>query len=370
MSDNPIDVTVTGSDTAITGRAYGVDPRDGDAGIGVNGINDVGNGVQGNSISGRGVYGYAEQNVGVEGFCVNGDGVRGSTNSSAHAGISAINDHGGFAVWARGGSHFENSGAGAIWAVTTQEFSSCIGAEAKNGVAIDATSAGCAVRGVSSGNEGVHGESRSGTWAGVTGVQTGTGPGVWGISQQGEGVHGESNSANWAAVAAINKGGGPGLWAQGAIAGHFQGDVEVTGDIRLLGQDCAEDFEVGGVDEIEPGSVVVIDEGGVLRISKQAYDKRVAGVISGALDLRPAIIMGRKSAHHHRQPVALFGKVYCKASATYSPIAIGDLLTSSNTLGHAMKATSPRRAFGSVIGKALEPLSRGQGMIRILVALQ
>lgn len=54
------------------------------------------------------------------------------------------------------------------------------------------------------------------------------------------------------------------------------------------------------------------------------------------------------------------GKVYCKVDAGYAPVAAGDLLTSSPTPGHAMKAANPARAFGSVIGKALRPLREGQ----------
>ncbi len=64
------------------------------------------------------------------------------------------------------------------------------------------------------------------------------------------------------------------------------------------------------------------------------------------------------------------GKVCCKVDAQYSPIEVGDLLTTSPTSGHAMKATDPLKAFGSVIGKALRPLTAGQGMIPILIALQ
>jgi hypothetical protein len=68
--------------------------------------------------------------------------------------------------------------------------------------------------------------------------------------------------------------------------------------------------------------------------------------------------------------LALVGKVYCKADAQYSPIEVGDLLTTSSTSGHAMKAQDPMRAFGCVIGKALETLKEGQGLIPILIALQ
>jgi hypothetical protein len=68
--------------------------------------------------------------------------------------------------------------------------------------------------------------------------------------------------------------------------------------------------------------------------------------------------------------VALVGKVYCKVDAQYGPIEVGDLLTTSPTLGHAMKASDPLKAFGAVIGKALRPLLAGQGLIPILIALQ
>ena len=64
------------------------------------------------------------------------------------------------------------------------------------------------------------------------------------------------------------------------------------------------------------------------------------------------------------------GKVYCKVDASTAPLAVGDLLTTSPTAGHAMKATDPARAFGAVIGKALQPLAGGCAMVPILVALQ
>jgi hypothetical protein len=63
------------------------------------------------------------------------------------------------------------------------------------------------------------------------------------------------------------------------------------------------------------------------------------------------------------------GKVYCKVDADFAPIATGDLLTTSSTPGHAMKATDRAKAFGAVIGKALAPLHAGRDLIPILVAL-
>lgn len=142
-----------------------------------------------------------------------------------------------------------------------------------------------------------------------------------------------------------------------------------TGDIVLLNADCAEEFDV--VDDAEPGSVMVLDESGRLAISRRRCDTRVAGVVSGAASLRPGIILGRASTGSRRVAVALVGKVYCRADATRSPIRTGDLLTTADTPGHAMRVPKRRgRALGALLGKALAPLPRGRGLIPILVALQ
>jgi hypothetical protein len=82
------------------------------------------------------------------------------------------------------------------------------------------------------------------------------------------------------------------------------------------------------------------------------------------------LILGRQQSHPARMPIALMGRVYCKVDAECAPVAVGDLLTTSATPGHAMKAADPVRAFGSVIGKALRSLKAGRGLIPILVALQ
>ncbi|HEV2386044.1 MAG TPA: hypothetical protein VGS20_02200 [Candidatus Acidoferrales bacterium] len=115
---------------------------------------------------------------------------------------------------------------------------------------------------------------------------------------------------------------------------------------------------------------MVIQEGDVLQMSESPYDKRVAGVISGAGNLKPAIVLGKHSSKDNRMPLALLGKVYCKVDAGSSAVEVGDLLTTAPTPDQAMKATDPVRAFGAVLGKALEPLNAGQGLIPILVALQ
>lgn len=144
-----------------------------------------------------------------------------------------------------------------------------------------------------------------------------------------------------------------------------------NGDIVLKNADCAEEFDLSQSEEVEPGTVMVLSEDGTLHQSQEPYDKKVAGVVSGASDLRPAIVLDRKHSNQSKRvPVALVGKVYCKADAQYSPIAVGDLLTTSSTPGHAMKASDPLRAFGAVIGKALGTLNEGRALIPVLVALQ
>lgn len=152
---------------------------------------------------------------------------------------------------------------------------------------------------------------------------------------------------------------------------EVNGDVKVSGNILLPHADCAEDFDIVEADTIEPGTVMVIDQEGALRQSRQAYDKRVAGVISGAGDYKPGIVLDKhQSQDDNRMPIALVGKVYCKVDAQYRAIEVGDLLTTSPTPGHAMTTEDPLKAFGAVIGKALRPLKAGQGLIPILIALQ
>ena len=151
-----------------------------------------------------------------------------------------------------------------------------------------------------------------------------------------------------------------------------QGSVSVSGDVALLGADCAEDFDVASAGgEIEPGTVMVIDEERALKPSEQPYDKRVAGVISGGGNYRAGLLLDRQEeSEANRMPVALMGKVACKVEAGDCPIEVGDLLTTASTPGYAMKATDPSKAPGAVIGKALQRLAEGRGLIGVLVSLQ
>jgi hypothetical protein len=152
----------------------------------------------------------------------------------------------------------------------------------------------------------------------------------------------------------------------------FDGNITVrgTGDITFVNGDVAEEFNVVDGCGAEPGTVMVLEDETALRRSDREYDQKVVGVISGAGSYKPALLLDRQDGVVDRVPVALMGKVFCKVDASSGPIEVGDLLTTSVTPGHAMKASDTSRAFGAVIGKALRPMPSGRGMIPILIALQ
>ena len=150
---------------------------------------------------------------------------------------------------------------------------------------------------------------------------------------------------------------------------HTDGSHFVGGDIQMAGADYAEDFDVAE-STATPGTVMVLDDAGRLRTSTREYDRRVAGVLSGAGGFTPGIVLDRQGETAGRRPLALMGKVWCRVDASHGAIAVGDFLTTSATPGHAMKAADPQRAYGAVIGKALKPLASGRGLVPILITLQ
>jgi len=113
-----------------------------------------------------------------------------------------------------------------------------------------------------------------------------------------------------------------------------------SGDIKLSGADGAEAFDASQDVDIDPGTVLVMADG-FLEPSTRAYDSRVAGVVSGAGAYRPDIRLDSTEDGDEtgRAPVALVGKVVCKVDASEAPIEVGDMLTTADTPGCAMKAT-------------------------------
>ena len=153
------------------------------------------------------------------------------------------------------------------------------------------------------------------------------------------------------------------------------GDVNVSGtitggNITAKYQDVAEWVESS--QELAAGTVVVLDSSKSNQVvaSTQAYDSRVAGVIS----LRPGLALGEEG--EGRVLVATTGRVKVKVDATGGPIAIGDLLVTSDKEGFAKKSVPVEiggvhiHRPGTLIGKALEPLANGSGEILVLLSLQ
>jgi hypothetical protein len=139
------------------------------------------------------------------------------------------------------------------------------------------------------------------------------------------------------------------------------------------GGDLAEPFEVSEAETVKPGMVVSIDpeQPGRLRLANTAYDRTVAGIASGAHGINPGLTLRQEgTVADGSLPVALTGRVYCWADASYGPIEPGDLLTTSDTPGHAMKVTDHMKAQGAIIGKAMTALTEGRGFVLVLVTLQ
>ena len=186
---------------------------------------------------------------------------------------------------------------------------------------------------------------------------------------EGRAIYAEASGEGGVAIEAY---GGP----QG-YAGKFTGNVILVSrsdgeTILELGEglDYAEGFDHAGDHTIEPGTVVIIDQDnpGKLNISQTPYDNKVAGIVAGANGLGSGVRLG---GDRFDMDVALAGRVFCKVDATIAGIEPGDLLTTSNTPGYAMKAVDYNLARGAILGKAMQRLERGQkGQILVLVTLQ
>ncbi|HXJ75654.1 MAG TPA: hypothetical protein VNM37_22550, partial [Candidatus Dormibacteraeota bacterium] len=139
----------------------------------------------------------------------------------------------------------------------------------------------------------------------------------------------------------------------------------------LGGADLAEPFPMTDA-EVEPGSVVVIDSKhpGHLKASSRAYDTKVAGVVSGAGGIQAGVSLIQADQLEGGKNVALTGRVYVQVDASQGAIEPGDLLTTSDMPGCAMKVTDPARAQGAILGKAMSASAEGRGLVLALVTLQ
>lgn len=156
----------------------------------------------------------------------------------------------------------------------------------------------------------------------------------------------------------------------------------ITQEIEVTGADLAEFFKVNTAsmsNAIRPGVLLSIDEDnpGDVVMTSEAYDTKIAGIISGANGVRPGLLMGGDIERQEDAlpaatgefPIALAGKAYVYANTENGPIKIGDMLTSSSSPGYAMKVNDYEKARGAIIGKAMTALDSGDGFVLVLISL-
>ena len=332
---------------------------EGPTGVYGNNTLGVGNGMIGYSDKGRGVWGHSNQTgIGVLGESKDAQGVMGKSQTAIGVlgeGLTGVYGNNTLGV-GNGVIGYSDRGRG-VWGHSNQTGIGVLG-ESKDGPG---------VTGNSQSGDGVSGSGRRG----VVGISP-TFQGVYGWSRDNAGVVGESDSLS-GVYAISHHAQNAGLFAtndKGGPAAFFQGNIDVTGVINMLGGDIAEDFDADDGVAISPGSVVCINDSGRVGLSSRAYDTAVVGVVAGARGFHPALRLDRGPTCHARLPVTLMGKVMCLVDASFAPVRAGDLLTSSETLGHAMKVVARERGVGAILGKALQPLESGRGLVPVLAMLR
>ena len=152
--------------------------------------------------------------------------------------------------------------------------------------------------------------------------------------------------------------------------------VEAIGDVRAERTVYAAAFESGSADVAEwvplsasakPADVLVLDPGqpGRYRPSSTPCSPFVAGVVSSG----PGLLLGTDLEAGLRAPLALVGIVPVRVTDEGGPIAVGDLLVTSSTPGHAMRWSDPNACPCALIGKALEPMTEDIGTILVLLTV-
>jgi hypothetical protein len=159
---------------------------------------------------------------------------------------------------------------------------------------------------------------------------------------------------------------------------YVGGKIDVVGTVDPL---IGERFKVDPKGQYEVGDLLVIDPNSpYLVLSSEPNDTKVIGVVGPSLDYKDGELMvivfgwhGAKPAENDSESVRVVARI--KVDASYGPIRRGDLLTSSPTPGHAMKAQPVKIGGveiyrpGTIIGKALEGLSEGRGLIEVFIVL-
>jgi len=163
------------------------------------------------------------------------------------------------------------------------------------------------------------------------------------------------------------------------------GDVTADGQFTGGGADFAEMMAVSsGVFSVEAGDVLVIDPNGARAVAKSSQPRST--LVAGIYSTKPGFVgserdwdkssgesmvsysMADMAEKFNEIPLAVVGIVPCKVSAENGAIKPGDLLVTATTPGHAMRDDDPKN--GTIVGKALDYLNSGAGVIKVLVTLQ
>ena len=268
-----------------------------------------------------------------------------------------------------------NLGAGASLRLNSEGTGSGLIADSKNGDGVAATTAnasrsavfghstvGIGVKGRSDNKDGVVGWTGNKDASGVYG-RSSEGIGVTGFSEDSTGVYGRSTNG-FGVIARSDY--STALFVDGtSIFKNFASFEGGHGDL-------AENYY--GPGDLEGGDVVRIDDAAALTLTlaDRANDSAVAGIVSTA----PSMKLTGQIDNETGVPLVVAGRALCRVDASYGAITPGDLLTSSPTPGHAMKAQLilvdgvELHRSGTILGKALESWSDGKGLITVLVTLQ
>jgi hypothetical protein len=305
---------------------------------------------------GFGVFGKSNASSGT------GGGVLGIANSSTAVapGVLGISgQQGGQTFGVRGITYSATSGTAGVEGIANQSSGTTYGVIGRTN---SSGSGAHGVMGVTQGNSGwasgVYGQASNTGAIGVTGWNTGAGPGLYAWSENGN--------------ALVVKGTGSGNLAE--IWDHavglrwkvtHNGDVYADGTFNPHGADFAEMVPVReGM--LEPGDVVALAIDGKLVKTREAHQGSVVGVVSTEPGFRSDLYS--EVPADQKVPLAVVGIVPVKATSANGPIRPGDMLTPSDVPGTAMRAVHPEP--GTVIGKAMQPLGSGEGLIRMLIMLR
>jgi hypothetical protein len=154
------------------------------------------------------------------------------------------------------------------------------------------------------------------------------------------------------------------------------GNVYADGTFQSPAADFAE--LLPGTAGLEPGDVLAVGPDGLVTLASADIATAVIGVYS----TQPAFLGGVSATRRQQQgsvPVAIMGVVPVKVTAENGPIRPNDVLAVSRTrTGHATRAVplfvvaggESVFAGGTLVGRALEGLSSGDGVIRALIQLR